>query len=201
MIILVSGSTRTTRRLGPHQLGDLIQPRSGNAPPSDRPYALDNDCFQSFDPPRWVAMLQRLRGAPGCLFATAPDVVGDARATLDLFAVWAGVIRWYGFPVALVAQDGLEREVVPWHQIDALFIGGSTAWKLGAAAAALITEAKGRGKWVHLGRCNTRRRMVYAGSLGVDSIDGTAFSRFGDTHLPWAIAHAKVKQHRMEDIC
>ncbi|MET7951049.1 hypothetical protein [Micromonospora sp. NPDC005324] len=33
-------------------------------------------------------------------------------------------------PAALVAQDGLKAPAVPWHAIDALFIGGSTAWKL-----------------------------------------------------------------------
>lgn len=198
MIILVNGATATTTRLGPHALGALMQPRSGNRPPTDRPWALDNDAFQGFEPAPFVAMLQRYHGVSGCLWCAAPDVVGDARATLELFRHWRKVVVWFGYPVALVAQDGLEHERVPWHRLDALFIGGSTAWKLGAPAAALAQEAKRRGKWLHIGRVNTRSRLEYAGSLDADSVDGTQASMFADTHLPWMRAYCDVQQHRME---
>jgi hypothetical protein len=49
-------------------------------------------------------------------------------------------------PIALVAQDGLEPLPVPWEQLEALFIGGSSRWKLGPHAARLVREAKERGK-------------------------------------------------------
>ena len=61
------------------------------------------------------------------------------------FATWAPVLDELRLPVALVAQDGLEELEIPWEQINAVFIGGSTAWKLGADAAAIAAEAKRRG--------------------------------------------------------
>lgn len=121
-----------------------------------------------------------------CLFATAPDVVGNAGATLALSAPMYRPIRRLGYRVALVAQDGLEhlREFIPWDDFDALFIGGTTAWKLGEAAHELAAEAKRRGKWLHMGRVNSLRRMRLAHAMGCDSVDGT-FLRFGpDTLLP-----------------
>ena len=62
---------------------------------------------------------------------------------------------------------------MPWDDFDALFIGGTTDWKLGDGAAQLVREAKRRGKWVHMGRVNSLRRMIYAESIGCDSADGT----------------------------
>ena len=67
-----------------------------------------------------------------CLFAAAPDVVGDAAATLQRSERMLDWIRYAGFPVAFVARDGLEHLTVPWDDFDALFIGGSTSWKLAA---------------------------------------------------------------------
>jgi hypothetical protein len=82
-------------------------------------------------------------------------------------------IRAAGYRPALVAQDGLEALPVPWEAFDVLFIGGSTAWKLSEACFSLIAEAKRRGKWVHMGRVNSLRRLRIAKSVGCDSVDGT----------------------------
>ena len=100
-------------------------------------------------------------------------MVGDAAATLTRSAPWLSRIRGLGFPVAYVAQDGLPESSVPWDDIDALFIGGSTEFKLGPVAADAVAEAKQRGKWVHMGRVNSRKRLRYAASIGCDSADGT----------------------------
>ena len=83
-----------------------------------------------------------------------------------------------------MAQDGLEVLPVPWESFDVLFIGGSTEWKLGPHARALIAEAKARGKWVHMGRVNSRRRFLYADLLGCDSVDGTYLVFGPDVNLP-----------------
>lgn len=53
-----------------------------------------------------------------------------------------------------------------------------TEWKLGAACAELVAEAKAAGKWVHMGRVNSWKRFAYAGSIGCDSADGT-YVKFG----------------------
>jgi hypothetical protein len=109
------------------------------------------------------------------LFAAAPDVLGDARATLDRSIPVLPEIRKMGFKAALVAQDGLEflMSEIPWDALDVIFTGGSTEWKLGAGARLIVGEAKRRGKWVHMGRVNSRKRLRYAASIGVDSVDGT----------------------------
>jgi hypothetical protein len=75
-------------------------------------------------------------------------------------------IRASGYPTALVAEDGLECLAVPWPDFDVLFLGGTTAWKLGPAAAALVVEAVRRGIFVHMGRINGLRRMRHTAVIG-----------------------------------
>jgi hypothetical protein len=167
-------------------LGRLVVPRQRNKPAlvqDGRPWAMDNGAFGTFDPELFVDMLYRHQGLPGCLFVAVPDVVADAAATLHRFVRWAPVVRAYGFPVALVAQDGLTPETTPWEALDALFIGGSTAWKLGPQARELAGIARAMGKWVHMGRVNSIRRLRYAERIGCQSVDGTGFSRFPDAML------------------
>ena len=153
----------------------MTSPNIGNRIPDGVLWAADNGRFSA--PQRYTdaKFLAWLDGKPRerCLFATAPDVVGDAKATLALSAPMFASIRAAGYPVALVAQDGLENLPVPWDDFDALFIGGSTAWKLSTAAADLAGEAHRRGKWVHMGRVNSLRRLKYADAIGCDSADGT----------------------------
>jgi hypothetical protein len=157
-------------------LGYIDTPAQGNRRPAgDVLWCADNGAFSDrFDPQLWWAWLQRNAfDAKQCVFAVAPDVVGDAAATLTRSAPWLSRIRGLGFPVAYVAQDGLPESSVPWDDIDALFIGGSTEFKLGPVAADAVADAKSRGKWVHMGRVNSRKRLRYAASIGCDSADGT----------------------------
>jgi len=171
-------------------LGRLVTPRHFCSLHEHRgwPWAADNDCFQGLDPAAYIRMLDALVGAPGeCLFVTVPDVVADALATAKLFEVWWRALARRGLPAALVAQDGLEHLErwlsMAWPRIDALFLGGSTDWKLGPSAEALVAAAKDRGKWVHMGRVNSSCRIRYAASIGCDSVDGTKWVRWRDTYL------------------
>lgn len=169
------------------RLGCIDTPAQGNRPVPGAWWAADNGCFGKGYPgdEAWLAWL---RDHPGdrahCLFATAPDVVADAAATLARSAPWLPVIRSLGYPAALVAQDGLEALPVPWDDFDVLFIGGSTEWKLGPHAARLTRDAKARGKHVHMGRVNSARRFAYAQLIGCDSVDGTYLAFGPDTNLP-----------------
>lgn len=161
----------------------MLTPDMGNRPPIGQPWAIDNACFsnpKAYSDERYVAYLEKRRASAGCLFATAPDVVGDAAATLARSTPMLSRIRELGYPAALVAQDGLTSEMVPWDDIDAIFIGGTTDWKLGPDVPPLIDEAKRLGKWVHMGRVNSWARFDYARSLGCDSVDGTVL-RFDPT--------------------
>ncbi len=187
MLILVSGATKTVR--AHPEIGVLVTPRAyGYAGLlQSRPWGVDNDCFNGFDEPVFLRMLDRLHARTqwaGCLFVAAPDVVAKASETLDLFCEWRIRLQPYRCPVALVAQDGMEDLELPWGKFRALFIGGSTHWKLSRAAANLVAYAKARGCWVHMGRVNTPERVRIAEVMGVDSFDGGTFSRWSDLYIP-----------------
>jgi hypothetical protein len=173
------------------ELAQIVNPASGNVVVAGREWCADNAVFGGKYPgdDAYLAWLeQRRQFAPWCRFVTAPDVVGDAVATLERSLPLLPQIRALGFLVAFVAQDGLEDMEVPWDAFDCLFIGGSTAWKLGPGARRLVEQAKRRGKWVHMGRVNSRKRYQYAATIGCDSADGT-FIAFGpDQNLPQVLA-------------
>ncbi len=178
------------------RLGFIDTPAQGNRRPEGVTWCADNGCFGKGYPgdEKWLAWLAKnAHDAATCLFATAPDVVGDAVATLERSTPWLQPIRDLGYPAALVAQDGLEDLEVPWDLFDVLFIGGSTEWKLGPAARELIREAKDRGKWVHMGRVNSERRYRYAHEIGCDSADGTYLTFGPDINLPKLLAWSRVE--------
>lgn len=185
MLYLANASSAKVRNamLG-GELGQIVTPNERRRPLVGVPFGADNGCFSTryVGDEKWLAWLDSLP-REGCLFATAPDVVGDAVATLARSVPWLAEIRALGFPAALVAQDGLENLDVPWDLFDALFIGGTTEFKLSDHAKRLAAEAKQRGKFVHMGRVNSGRRWKLADSFGCDSCDGT-FLAFGpDTNL------------------
>jgi hypothetical protein len=166
------------------RLGMICTPKQGNRHIPGVLWAADNGCFSDkWDESEWWQFLEgRAEHRSSCLFAVAPDVVGDAAATAERSGPWLTRIKRLGYPVAYVGQDG--ATTAPWDQIDAWFIGGSTDWKLGPEARLLAGEAKQRGKWVHMGRVNSWRRYRYAQAIGCDSVDGT-FLTFGpNTNLP-----------------
>lgn len=187
VLVLVSGATKYPRS---ETVGHLIVPKAWALPASlnlqPGNWAMDNGAFSGFDEGSYVRMLERFAGIPGCLFATAPDVVGDAASTLARWPFWSQLLRGLNLPPAFVAQDGLTADRVPWTEMGALFIGGTTEYKESREAAVLCGYAKSIGKWVHWGRVNGRRRYHLAKTCGCDSIDGTGFSKHPDTNIPLA---------------
>lgn len=176
-------------------LGVIITPNQGNRLPADVPWCADNGCGPGkhgigagYPGARgYLEFLSRMsaRARTRCLFAVAPDVVCDSPASLArLDKFYAAMRGWFGLPVAMAAQDGLEVADVPWHSFDVLFVGGSTEWKLGGQARELVRVARLEGKRVHMGRVNSGKRLAYAAAIGCDSADGT-FLTFGpDANLP-----------------
>jgi hypothetical protein len=178
-----------------YSVGVLHTPRHFSADVGGLDEAADNGCFGTFDERRFRRYLKRLAGRP-VRFITAPDVVGNHAATLAFWPLWLPVIRSHGLPAAFVVQDGATVEAIPWDECDAVFVGGTTAFKMGSVARSIIAEAKRRDKWVHMGRVNSRRRIQYASDVGCDSVDGSGFVRFLK-HLPWgarAVHHAHWQQ-------
>ena len=231
MLYLANPSTGAIRdRIADLSVAAIMTPRQGNELPAAGWYAADNGCgpgkhgvgagFPGND--AYLSWLMKLDAAEGgdrydpdtwrCLFAVAPDVVGDAAATLARSERFLPLIREYTrFPAALVAQNGQEHLPVPWDDFDVLFLGGSAEctrcryvrpvtdfaqkrcpsclgplaeWKLGAAARDLTAQASARGKWVHMGRVNSLKRLRYAEMIGCDSVDGTYLTFAPDENLP-----------------
>lgn len=150
----------------------------------DGPWAIDNGAYAEFDPRRFNALLGReSHHKAKCLFVTVPDVVGSARRTLEVFEHWDPQLG--GWPLALACQDGQEDLPIPWDRIAAVFIGGSTRWKLSEHAAHIIKAAQALGKHTHVGRVNDPARWKHFEELGVLTGDGTGLARY--THMREAV--------------
>jgi hypothetical protein len=165
----------------PPNVGVMLTPRGGDR--SDRAlegriWAADNGCFaqgEAFKLGRYVTWLEE-KVAPyreACLFATAPDVICDHEATWRRSAPVLPILRALGYRAAFVAQNGAEASSIEWDAFDVLFLGGDTEWKLSQRTRRLVEEAKGQGKWVHMGRVNSLKRLQRATLWGCDSADGT----------------------------
>ena len=200
MKMLVNGATLTVQRFkhSPH-IGALLTPNAKNSirriVSAGLCYGVDNGAASSegFSAPAFLRLLSKVAvDGRDCLFVAAPDVVkkvgadyiGDAAATLEQFAIWAPMIRSLGLPAALVAQDGLHADAVPWDQLDALFVGGSTRFKLAGSTIDLCRDAKRHGKYVHVGRVNSLRRIKVCVEMRADSFDGSHFTWWPDSHIP-----------------
>lgn len=167
-------------------LGFIDTPKQQNIRPADIAWCADNGCFGKGYPgdDRWLAWLDKHSGdADTCWFATAPDVVGNAAATLERSRPYLPKIRALGYRAALVAQDGLDELEIPWSEFDVLFLGGTDEFKLGSICAEITTEAVERGKRVHCGRVNSYKRLSYARRIGCSSADGTFITYAPDHNL------------------
>lgn len=181
-MIYLSGSIRREWLGVRADLGFILSPRRGETFDFTLgPWAADNDCFtlgDRFELSRYMEFLAECQpsGRHTCLFANAPDVLGDAQATLRRSMPVLDRIRGMGFKGALVAQNGMVD--LPFADFDALFIGGTTEFKLSHQARDLTRRAKDAGKWVHMGRVNSALRLRTAAMWGCDSVDGN-YLRFG----------------------
>jgi hypothetical protein len=204
---LTGCSTELTRAADRPELGLLVTPASSvhRQIGHYELWAADNGCYveskagRPFDAERWLRWLEALP-RERCLFVALPDVlewheidgkrvpVGNLEATLERSARYVDHVRELGFPVALVAQDGLESlDQIPF-EVDAIFVGGSDAYKLGPQVRALVAEAKAAGKWVHVGRVNGGGRFQYCAEIGADSADGTVLAFGPEKNWPRVIS-------------
>lgn len=170
-------ATELCRRNADPSLWGLISTprRRGKDIPLQYRWMADNGCFAgTWEEEGWLRWLDGLtEHRSRCVMVVAPDVVANASATLERYSRYLPIIRERGWPIGFVAQDGLESLSWPLDY-DALFIGGSTAWKLSDAADWCIKRAKREGKWTHVGRVNGGKRIRHFKLIGVDSVDGTS---------------------------
>ncbi len=141
----------------------------------DLPFALDNGVMSSrlkgID--RFLKALEALEPhKKDCLFVVVLDVLGDARRTLESFWYWKEKLA--GWPLAFVAQPGIQHLPIPWDSFQSLFVGGR-AFSQSKDAVALIYAAKLHKKMVHIGGLNSPRRYAFYSALGADTCDGVTY--------------------------
>jgi hypothetical protein len=169
------------------RLGCITTPYQGNVTfPAEVDTIADNGCFSA----RWEHRhwLRWLLDQPRTIrFAVAPDVFhpdgSPAHAeTLERWRTYGPLIERHGFAPAFVCQIGSSPDTVPDAPV--LFLGGDDKWKEGEVARAITWKAKAEGRWVHMGRVNSERRLRIAAEFGCDSCDGTYLTWGPDTNLP-----------------
>lgn len=173
-------------------------------------WAADNGCFAQgarFDAGDWLEWLASMRRyRETCLFAVAPDVLGEWRATWERSSPYFATIRQLGFHPALVAQNGMPLRMLDLGGYDCLFIGGTDPWRFEAevepslfgdgerisvnfdrlsdSVTRLIEKARRRGLWVHFGRVNSESRLRLVHRACCDSTDGTYTKHGPEQNLP-----------------
>lgn len=147
------------------------------------PYALDNgawSCFQrgvEFDEGAFRKAVALL--GDGAEFVVVPDKVAGGLDSLRFSEAWLPDLEGVGERRLIAVQDGM----APWDVESllgprvGLFIGGSTEWKW-ASLPYWAALARRVGCYLHVGRVNTRRRILECARVGADSFDGTSATRF-----------------------
>lgn len=158
----------------PKKIGLLISPDGWRIPQFNMPYALDNGCFKKWDKDKFFHTLRKASMIHKPLWVCVPDAVADAETTFKRWGKYHKQVADFGFNLAFVAQDGMEPGDVP-PEAYAVFIGGSTEWKIENAE-----KFKGSAPWLHIGRVNSEERVMWAEGIGADSVDGTGWLRSRD---------------------
>lgn len=159
------------------------------------PHAIDNGAWgahvrgQPWDEDAFLKLVDALGQTSD--FVALPDVVEQRDATLEIADRWIERLR--GLVLYVVLQDGMsEPDIAPFlPRVDGLFLGGSTEWKL-ETMGAWGAFAHRHGKRLHVGRVNSRKRILACRDAGAHSFDGSGVSRFARVKLP--IFDAEIQQ-------
>lgn len=177
MLILIDNTEKfiqsCMKRHPKYKFGQLRTPLTNKPLMKGVPWALDNGCYTRFNEPAWKKLVEEVND--DCLWVAMPDIVGDARRTLELWKHFQNG----SIPCALVAQNGIDKLTIPWEQLEAVFIGGDDEFKFSKEAEAIARCARILGKYVHYGRINGKHRLNRVVELA-DSIDGSGISRFDE---------------------
>lgn len=147
-------------------------------PPRRTPWALDNGAFRDwkagtpFDADAFRRSLDALERCAEPDFVVCPDRIAAGNQSLLVSRSWLPELRARGCRVALVAQDGMDLEVLEREltSYDVLFVGGTKHWKH-ATGSQLVALGHRAGKAVHIGRISSMKHVRWARSIGADSID------------------------------
>lgn len=148
----------------------------------DITYGLDNGAFTLFNSRTFTKMAIAAVNDSRCLWIAVPDYPYCAYSTLGLFHHWKSIVPKKR---AFVLQNGIYRHkmAIPWEEIVCVFVGGDDDFKESREAVEIAIEARERGKWVHVGRVNTVRRLDFWEPYA-DTFDGSGIARFSHMRDP-----------------
>ena len=186
----------------PTQVGLLVTPsgrKNIDQQLSHHPYIIgvDNGCFTADSLDAWNLAEQRFidltyRLNPrNVAFVASPDRVADAEMTLELFHGWRSHFCHLGLRTALVLQDGMTEQDVPWSALEAVFVGGTDQYKFSPDSYRICQRAKQLEKWVHFGRVNSKRKRALADDFHADSVDGLQWSFYTQKYLAQGVEWTK----------
>lgn len=136
-------------------------------------FAIDNGAYGGFRQSPFCATLKRNSDKmEECLFVCVPDKLGDHKTTLQMWHEKNHLAD--GWKKAFVAQDGYDG--MP-EEADAIFIGGTNAFKDSLEAIYAIIDARAKGKHVHIGRINGPERFHRFREYA-DTCDGSGVSKY-----------------------
>lgn len=161
----------------------VVRGRVGKAAIDSWPFwAYDNLAFgdyqagRSFDDDAFLADVLTMIDLPLDRrpdFVALPDRVAAGLDSLALSRAWLARIGRLDLRWALVVQDGMSPDDIPWDApFKTIFVGGSTAWKLDTTRN-WVEAACAHGKRCHVGRMGSGVRVAWAKTCGVDSIDSS----------------------------
>ncbi len=140
----------------------------------------------------WQRLLDSHGRDPLCEGIVAPDIVCGGAESLRLTLSWLPRLLEYGPRVYLPVQPEIApRDVAPLlSDRVGLFVGGDDLWKE-TTCALWARLAHNHGARCHVGRVNSRRRLLICKAAGADSFDGSGPSRF-------AVVTAEMERFRAE---
>ena len=186
----VTGTKRNLKALKSHGWRLLFTPDSQashmrRAIEAGFSFCLDNgawSAFQQEEPWDGDGFLKLLKGyGDRADFVVVPDIVEGGKGSLERSSAWLpACLRWCKGDALVPVQDGMAPwDVEPLLHSDnriGIFVGGSTEGKL-ASMPWWGRLAKKHGRWLHVGRVNSVRRINACLSAGADSFDGSACSK------------------------
>jgi len=206
-VIAYASHTGTRRNIAAmRECGWRIIICPGKRPIEGMRYAIDNGAWSAYqqgtrlDEGAFTESL--IRFGAGADWAVAPDIVAGGASSLSLSARWIETVLRY-CPLALIAvQEGMVPQDVDGMlgRRVGLFVGGTTRWKEKTlpkwGALARLADC-----WLHVGRVNTRRRIILCAAAGATSFDGSSVTRFAKTMplLDWSRRQAHLAL--MEEPC
>lgn len=165
-----------------------------------RYYAVDNGAFSAWiNGTEWsgIKFLELLnkvgRAQRPPDFVIVPDKVAAGLESLEWSLEWRDKLPDIGTRYYLAVQDGMKKQDLKnvISKFDGLFVGGTMDWKL-TTAQEWVELAHEHRKPCHIGRIGTWERIVWAATIGADSIDSTSWGHNNSWH--------HIEQAKMQEV-